>query len=144
MITVKRIQNPAEVSLADINALLSQLRTDANEPGGAQADLEVIASSANIVFVVVQDGEKTIGIATAYIARKFGKTTGFVEDVVVDQGYRGQGLGEKLMSVLIEESRKAGATKLMLTSRPHRTVAHKLYEKLGFQRKETDVFRLKL
>jgi ribosomal protein S18 acetylase RimI-like enzyme len=142
MITVERVKISGEIALEDVNYLLKQLRTDVNEPPGTQSDLDAIVSDPHVIFVVARDDRKTIGIGTIYLATKFGKKTGFVEDVVVDESYRGQGLGRKVMETLIDESKKQNATQLYLTTRPERVAAHKLYESLGFKEKDTDVYKL--
>src|SRR6185312_3803799 len=113
-----------------------------DEPLGTRDDLEAITSDKNVLFIVVKDDKKVIGMATGYLITKFGKRTGFVEDVVVDDGYRGQGLGQKVMEKLLEESKKAGATQMYLTSGHDRVAAQSLYQKLGFKKRDTDVFKL--
>ena len=142
MISVERVTSSADVTLPDINELLRQLRTVVNHAGGTHAELNSITSDSNVIFVVAKDRHKTVGMGTIYLATKFEKKTGFVEDVVVSETYRGQGLGQKIMEILIDEARKNGATQLYLTSRPERVAAHKLYEKLGFKIKKTDVFKM--
>jgi ribosomal protein S18 acetylase RimI-like enzyme len=142
MITFERLMVSSETMLADINALLPQLRSNPGEPLGTIMDLEAITGDRNTFLIVAKDGEKIIGMATLYAATKFGKKTGFVEDVVMDSAYRGRGLGKKTMETLIEEAKKDGISQLYLTSRPERGAAHGLYEKLGFKKKETTVFKL--
>ena len=142
MITIERLTSASDAALGEINALLPQLRRDANEPLGARSDLDAIVGDTNVLFVVAKDDGKIIGMATAYLATKFGKRTGFVEDVVVDGSYRGQGLGQRVMETLISEAKTAGVTQLYLTSGSDRTAAQKLYQKLGFKKKETNVFKL--
>jgi len=144
MVDIKRITSTSQVALGDINALLLQLRHDASEKLGSMDELEAIVPNPNVIFVVAQDNQKTIGMGTVYLAQKFGKKTGFVEDVVVNEQYRGQGLGQKVMETLIGEANKAHASQLYLTSRPDRVAGNKLYQKLGFEQKETNVYLLKL
>jgi ribosomal protein S18 acetylase RimI-like enzyme len=144
MITIERITSASETALGDINTLLLQLRRDPSEPLGTADDLAAITGDKNVAFIVAKDGQRIVGMATLYAATKFGKKTGFVEDVVVDGTYRGQGLGQRIMETLIDEAKKMGMSQLYLTSGPDRVAAHRLYEKLGFATKETDVFRLKL
>ena len=64
--------------------------------------------------------------------------------MIVSEEYRGQGLGEKIMRKVVTIARTKKLTSLKLTSRPSRVAAHRLYEKLGFEKKETEVFGLKL
>ena len=65
---------------------------------------------------------------------------GWIEDVVVDSDYRGQGLGRQLVSHAIEHARHEGYDSLMLTSAPKRIAANALYRALGFEHKETNVY----
>ncbi len=58
---------------------------------------------------------------------------GFLEDVFVEEQFRGKGYGEKITAAVIEEARKRGCYKLICTSRFSNEKAHKLYEKLGFK-----------
>ena len=74
----------------------------------------------------------------------FGIPTGtkaWVEDVVVDDGARGKGVGKSLMRHAMEQAKKLGAKTVDLTSRPSREAANKLYQSLGFETRETNVYR---
>ena len=68
----------------------------------------------------------------------------WIEDVVVDEAARGRGVGETLNRAAIEWARGAGATTVDLTSRPSREAANRLYRRLGFQERATNVYRLDL
>ena len=146
MITVERVTSPESVALADINELLPQLHTstaNADDPVGTQADLDTITSDKNIIFAVARDGSKVIGMAAGYLIVKFGKKIGYVEEVVVSEAYRGQGIGRKLLELIIEEEKKANTRQLYLTSRAGRAAANSLYQKLGFEKRDTNNYRLK-
>ncbi len=143
MIEVSRKTSEDTVSLEDVNALLPQLREHVKHLG-TQDDLQAILTNPNVIFVTVTDGTRTVGMGIIYKAIKFGKITGFVEEVVVDSAYRGQGLGKKLVEVLIAEAKQEHVNQLDLTSRPAREAANKLYQKLGFEKRETNVYCFKL
>ncbi|MDO8514616.1 MAG: GNAT family N-acetyltransferase [bacterium] len=143
MVTIERVTSPESVKLTDINELLPQLHTDATDPRGTQADLDIIASNKNTIFVVARDGSKIIGMATGHLAVKFGKKIGYVEDVVVSEAYRGQGIGQKLLELVINEAKKVQTRQLYLTSRAGRTAANSLYRKVGFEKRDTNNYRLK-
>lgn len=64
-----------------------------------------------------------------------------VEDVVVDDAARGQGVGQALVEAAIATARELGARTVELTSRPSREAANRLYERAGFVRRETNVWR---
>ena len=67
-----------------------------------------------------------------------------IEDVVVDVEQRGKGVGELLTNEAIDRARSAGAKSVGLTSRPSREAANRLYKRLGFEERETNVYRYKL
>lgn len=145
MIEIARLTEANEKALREVIALLPQLRSPASSPHSASMEeLKAMTNDANVALFVARDGEKIIGMATLYMIQKLGKRGGYVEDVVVDESYRGQGLGRKLMTTLMAEAKKEGLIQLYLTSRPDRIAAHKLYESLGFQKVETDVFKLSI
>jgi ribosomal protein S18 acetylase RimI-like enzyme len=143
MVTVSLLKEASEEGLADLNRLMDQLRAD-NQRQGILKELKQIIADPNIALAVAQDGKKIVGAASLYIIQKIGKSTGYIEDVVVDEAYRGRGLGTKLMTTLIEVAREKELLSISLTSRPARVAGNKLYQKMGFEQKETNVYRLKL
>jgi ribosomal protein S18 acetylase RimI-like enzyme len=68
----------------------------------------------------------------------------WIEDVVVDEAHRGEGLGRKMMLHAIEYCKTLGAKTIELTSRPARIEANRLYQKLGFIQYETNVYKYQL
>ncbi len=144
MVTVERLTESSEEAIRDINLLLPQLRQDVHEHKGSLADLQRIVEDKDVALVVAYDEGHIVGMATLYMITKFGKRTGFVEDVVVDASQRGKGLGKKILQHLIDFARAERVKTLHLTSRPDRIEGNKLYQKLGFEIKETNPYRLKL
>ena len=67
-----------------------------------------------------------------------------VEDVVVTQTCRGRGYGSQLISHLVAEAKAHGAASVNLTSRPEREAANRLYRRLGFVQRQTNVYKLTL
>jgi ribosomal protein S18 acetylase RimI-like enzyme len=65
----------------------------------------------------------------------------WIEDVVVDADARGKGVGEALNKFALAEAKRQGATTVDLTSRPSREAANRLYQRLGFKARETNVYR---
>ncbi len=127
----------------DLNGLMKQLR-GGEKAIGTRTELRAILENKNVVMVVAQEGQRIVGVATLYIQQKIGKRTSQIEDVVVDEEFRGQGIGKKLVQALIAaaKSRKVGT--IHLTSRPERTAANSLYKKLGFALKKTNPYSLHL
>lgn len=68
----------------------------------------------------------------------------WIEDVVVDTTHRGKGIGQQLIQYAIEHCKAMGGTDIRLTSRPARVAANLLYQKVGFNQVETNVYLLKL
>ena len=147
MVEVRELKEASQRALDDINTLLPQLRThtdDKSEHSATLEELSQVTQSTNVVLVVAMDSERIVGMASLYIMQKFSKKVASVEDVVVSSDFRGQKLGERVMEKIIACARERGVKTLYLTSRPDRVAAQGLYKKLGFQIKETDVFRLTL
>ena len=103
---------------------------------------ELLASSNSHLFFLMKDGQiagmLTVGI---YYSPTGGKA--WIEDVVVDEAFRGQGLSKLLVAHAIEFTKSKHVPSLMLTSNPKRIAANKLYQAMGFNRKETNVYRMK-
>ena len=84
-------------------------------------------------FSYIEEGNE-IARAFLYILKNdlHDEPFGFLEDVFVDDSYRGRGYGSELVKKVIEESRKEGCYKLICTSRYSKPEVHRLYENLGF------------
>lgn len=129
------------VDIAQINALLKQLSE--NAPVISKEDLALIYRGGGIILTIrnQDEGGKIIGIAI--LVMRVGKK-GLIDDVVVDEAHRGKGLGERLVSGLIEKAREIGVHQLDLTSAPKRVAANALYQKLGFVKRDTNVYQMVL
>ena len=103
---------------------------------------QLIESENSHLFFLMQDeqvaGMLTVGI---YYSPTGGKA--WIEDVVVDEAFRGQGLSKLLVAHAIQFVESKQIPLLMLTSNPTRVAANKLYQAMGFGRKETNVYRMK-
>ena len=103
---------------------------------------QLLASENSHLFFIMKDeqiaGMLTVGI---YYSPTGGKA--WIEDVVVDETVRGQGLSKLLVAHAIEFVKSQQIPLLMLTSNPKRIAANKLYQAMGFERKETNVYRMK-
>ena len=103
---------------------------------------QLLESENSHLFFLMKDnqiaGMLTVGI---YYSPTGGKA--WIEDVVVDESFRGQGLSKLLVAHAIEFTKSKGVPSLMLTSNPKRIAANKLYQAMGFGRKETNVYRMK-
>ena len=103
---------------------------------------QLLASENSHLFFIMKDeqiaGMLTVGI---YYSPTGGKA--WIEDGVVDETFRGQGFSKLLVAHAIEFVNSKQIPLLMLTSNPKRIAANKLYQAMGFERKETNVYRMK-
>ena len=103
----------------------------------------VIESPASQILLAEEDGQ-IAGMLTLVVYATPAGRHAWIEDVVVDTAFRGRGLGAELTREAIQRAREAGAKAVSLTSRPAREAANRLYQKMGFQRWETNLYRLLL
>jgi GNAT superfamily N-acetyltransferase len=111
-------------------------------PPPSRAELEEIVASETTQVFIARSAEGQI-FATATLAT-YRTPTGlhaWIEDVVVDESQRGQGIGARISQEAIEHARCLGAVTLSLTSRPERVAANRLYQRLGFIRWHTNLYR---
>ena len=125
--------------LQRIEALLPQLSSTARFD--SDRVLSLLETTSADLFVA-RDSDRLVGMATLVTAPLVTGWHGSVEDVVVDQNARGRGIARLLLEAIIDESQRRGVEKLDLTSRPARESALRLYESVGFVRRDTNVLRL--
>lgn len=134
-----------EADLQRIGELLSQLSGKRTEV--AWENFTQLNDGNARIFLARERTEHAtpiMGIACLFIVRTLRGCKGLVEDVVVDESCRGQGISRQLMEALIKEARDMGVTSLELTSHPSREAANHLYQKLGFLLRGTNCYRLAL
>jgi len=142
-IATKFLVQENDLSAADIvaiNELLKQLN-----PNVLAVDFKRIKDVMRSgIIVTVRDVSKKnalIGMGTLIPLRKIFSFCGSIEDVVVSEDYRGQGLGRKIMQALIDRSGKMGMKHIDLTSKPARKIANQLYQSIGFEKRKTNAYR---
>lgn len=104
---------------------------------------QMITSPCNFLYVAkeVTTG-KIVGMITLLVIRiPYVKKSSF-EDLVVDENYRGQGIGTLLLDHAISKAKSENAAYVDFTSRPRRIEGNELYKRLGFEKRETNVYRL--
>ncbi|GAA2937266.1 MULTISPECIES: GNAT family N-acetyltransferase [Streptomyces] len=138
-IRVEIIREPSEELVDAFGRLLPQLSTTARPLDRAAVD-RLVSADANTVLVARADGAIT-GTLTLVLLPLPSGLRGRVEDVVVDDAARGQGIAGLLIEEALRLARRAGARTVDLTSRPDRAAANRLYERLGFQARESTVHR---
>jgi ribosomal protein S18 acetylase RimI-like enzyme len=127
--------------VAALTSLLPQL-SSASPP--SPDELSAIVDSPATSLLVARDGAAIVGTLTLAVFRIPTGVRAWIEDVVVDASARGQGVGEALTLEAVAIARDAGARSVELTSHPTREAANRLYRRLGFEPRETNVLRLDL
>ncbi|MER8698010.1 MULTISPECIES: GNAT family N-acetyltransferase [unclassified Mesorhizobium] len=123
-----------------ISQLVSQLSTTAATPT-FDSITRVVKSPATILLVARSEEGAYVGMLTLVLFEIPTGIRAIIEDVVVDAGHRGQGFAEALTREALRQAQEAGARTVDLTSRPSRKAANALYQKLGFERRESNVYR---
>ncbi|HEX6254426.1 MAG TPA: GNAT family N-acetyltransferase [Euzebyales bacterium] len=136
---VAAVHEVTDELIAAMARLLPQL-----SPGAAALDaqqLQQLIDADATTVLVARTAEGIVGTLTLVL---FAVPTGRrarIEDVVVDRSARGQGVGAALTLEAVRLARAAGARTIDLTSRPSRQAANRLYERLGFNPRESRVYR---
>jgi ribosomal protein S18 acetylase RimI-like enzyme len=133
----------ASVTVSEVTEMTSDLvELSSSSPPPDRAELAQIVDSAASVLLVARDPEGTIvGSLTLALFRVPTGVRAWIEDVVVDERSRGSGAGEALVKAAVRRADASGAKTVDLTSRPSREAANRLYVRLGFQTRTTNVYR---
>jgi ribosomal protein S18 acetylase RimI-like enzyme len=127
--------------------LIPQLSSSSPPPTAAEL-LSIIDNPNSVLFIAELDGDDDVRSVVGSLTLAFYRIpTGlkaWIEDVVVDESVRGLGVGEALNVAAIDESRQRGAKNVSLTSRSSREAANRLYQRLGFEPYETNLYRFGL
>jgi ribosomal protein S18 acetylase RimI-like enzyme len=124
--------------------LTPQLSSSSPAPGADEL-AAIVASPATVLFIARDvDTGQIVGSLTLALFRIPTGMRAWIEDVVVDEAARGKGVGNTLNQAALDRARAEGAKTVDLTSRPSRDVANRLYKRIGFEQRETNVYRYKL
>ena len=135
---IERITEPLDDVLAALARLLPQLSP--GRTGPSHGELAEIAAAPGTVLLVARDDDVIVGTLTLLLYRLPAGFRGWIHDVVVDEDARGRGVGEALTQEALAIATAAGVERVDLTTRRHRKAAHRLYERLGFVQRESDVY----
>jgi ribosomal protein S18 acetylase RimI-like enzyme len=130
--------------VAAFERLIPQLSS--SNPPPTEADLTAIVTSRATALLIARDIDsgEIVGSLTLALFRIPTGLRAWIEDVVVDGDARGKGVGAALNRFALEHARDAGARTVDLTSRPSREAANRLYQRLGFVERDTNVYRYSL
>ena len=139
--TIEKLHDPSDTDRARIAILVGQLSSHPPDVKTVAVNVdELLADPRSVLFVARSEAGEIVGMASGAI---FTKTVGHearLNDVVVDESARGQGLGRRLTQMVVDWAWAHGADALQFTSRPSRVAANALYQSMGFKPKETNVY----
>lgn len=122
-----------------IRALFEQLNASIT-----QREVGEIVTTAETIFLTCWHNDTMVGMALMATYKVISGYKGMIEDVVVNEQYRGKGIGKRLMQGLLQEARSMQLSEILLFTGHHRKVAISLYTSLGFTLKESGLYRLAL
>ncbi|GHT22192.1 hypothetical protein AGMMS4957_12070 [Bacteroidia bacterium] len=134
---IRQLSNITQDTVAAFERLLPQL-THARL---TMAELEAIINSDNVFLFVAEEDEQILGTITLATYRTLSGLKAWIEDVIVDESKRGEGIGQTLVQFALDFAQGMGIQKIDLTSNPNRLAANALYQKMGLSRRETNVYR---
>lgn len=136
---IEQVTEATEEIFEAFRRLAPQLTS--NNPAPTREDLRALMESdASLLFVARGEDGRIAGSACVTVYRVPTGIRAIIEDVIVDEEYRGQGIGEALVQRALEAARERGAPAVTLTSNPGREAANRLYVRMGFARRETNAY----
>lgn len=136
---IQELHNYTQAQFEDLKQLIAELSDRVNF---TQTDLMLVLKDSNCHLYVILESEHIVGCATPCVFHSPTGTKASIEDVVVSSAYRGQHLGKQLMKYVLEQAKAFAPIELHLTSNPMRVAANKLYQSIGFQKKETNCYQM--
>jgi ribosomal protein S18 acetylase RimI-like enzyme len=124
--------------VAAFDVLIPQLSSSSPPPTAEQLQ-EMIARDDTVVYIARLDG-RIVGSLTLAFYRIPTGVKAWIEDVVVDDDARGHGIGEAMSRAAVDEAERRGAKDVGLTSRPAREAANRLYQRIGFELRNTNIY----
>jgi ribosomal protein S18 acetylase RimI-like enzyme len=138
---IERITNIDERTANTLQLLIPELTNDQNRIPTIENLEKVISSPNNFVFIA-KNNDEIIGTLTLVFYWIPSGLKVWIEDVIVSNNARGKGVATALMWHAIGIARENGAKKIDLSSSPWREAANNLYLKLGFEKRDTNMYRL--
>lgn len=144
MIEIRVVDEVTPELVDAFERLLPQLSSSAPPPTTGEL-AEMAASDATVLLIAVDTDRSgaaaIVGSMTLALFRIPSGLRAWIEDVIVDEAARGAGVGAELNRRALEIAHERGARSVDLTSRPSREAANRLYRRLGFVLRETNVYR---
>jgi ribosomal protein S18 acetylase RimI-like enzyme len=144
VIVIETASKATDEVVEAIGRLLPLLSRSAPTPTREQVSEMVDSPATTVILARDSDTGRVVGTLTLAIFRIPSAVRAIIEDVIVSEESRGQGCGELLTRAAIDIARDAGAKTVDLTSRPSREAANRLYLRVGFEKRDTNVYRFTL
>jgi len=141
-VDVEVLNEVTDEVVAAFGRLLPQLSATAKQPDAATLSA-IVAAPASTILLARLD-RQIVGTLTLVTFPIPTGVRAWIEDVVVDEAARGRQIATKLLDEAIKLAKEAGARTVDLTSRPDRESAGRLYERVGFEQRDTRMYRYKL
>jgi ribosomal protein S18 acetylase RimI-like enzyme len=137
--TIAAADGPTDELVDAFARLLPQLVSTPSPFG--RTELAELLAQPGTTLLLARSGQAIAGMVTLIVFRTPTGVRAHIESLVVDAGVRGRGLGEALCRAALARAAQAGAHTVDLTSAPSRAAANRLYLRIGFRRRETNVYR---
>jgi ribosomal protein S18 acetylase RimI-like enzyme len=135
---VERVTEADEALAEAVGRLVPQLSP--TRPPAGLAELVELTGTPGTNLIVARDGHAVLGMLTLIVYRVPTGIRAWIHDVVVDESARGRGVGEALAREALRLAGDAGAISVELTTRQEREAANRLYRRLGFEQRRTNVY----
>ncbi|MFG3257532.1 GNAT family N-acetyltransferase [Streptomyces sp. NPDC048172] len=139
-VEVEVVREATDEVVEAVARLLPQLSGTAGTPDRASVDRLLRGDAGTLLLARTGDG-RAVGMLTLLVVPLLSGVRSRIEDVVVDDAARGHGVGAALTQEALRLAEAAGARTVDLTSRPSRQAANRLYERLGFELRDSRVYR---
>ena len=139
------VEEAHEVGLDLVSAFVRLVpHLSSSPPPDADQLAEMIADPGTTVFIARDEHDVIVGTLTLHVFRIPTGLRAWIEDVIADPAASGQGIGEHLSQAALDKAKALGCRTVELTSRPSREAANHIYKKLGFEVRDTNVYRFSL
>ena len=136
---VENLVSYSPVDLVDLDMLMAELSTSSNCNERLLSDA---LKDLNVHVFVIREDKHIVATGTLCIKHTLEFVSADIESVVVNSLYRGKGYGKELMTAMIETAKKMNIHHIQLTSNPKRIAANKLYQEMGFEKYETNCYKM--
>jgi GNAT superfamily N-acetyltransferase len=140
VISVEAAASVDDELVVAVGALIPQLSRSSPPPTREMLEW-IVEDDPGTTLFVARDGGRIVGTLTLAVFPIPTGVRAWIEDVVVDEAARGSGAGAALVQAALDRAADVGARTVDLTSRPDREAANRLYLRMGFEARATNVYR---